>query len=265
MTGDLYVIPMPDRFRSFRVESVVLRHSNYGEADRVLVLYTREMGKLRAIAKGARKIRSRKAGHLEPFTRVILQLAQGRDMPIVTQAETVDTYLPIREDLVKTGYAAYLVEMIDRFFYEEGENRDVYKLLTETLERLSNQADPILAIRFFELHLLDLLGFRPELFHCLGCGDEIQAVDQYFSIAQGGVYCPKCGPARQDVEPISLTTLKYLRHLQRSTYAEATRAQLTPAVRAEMESILQRYMAYLLERSLNTPTFLRQIRRTPAE
>lgn len=226
------------------------------------MLYTRESGKVRAIAKGARKIRSRKAGHLEPFTRVSLQLAQGRDMPIVTQAETVDAYLPLREDLVKTSYAAYLVEIIDRFFYEEGENRAVYRLLTETLERISTQPDAVLAIRYFEIHLLDLLGYRPELTNCLGCGELVQPQDQFFSFEQGGIFCPKCGPGRPDVVPVSVEALKYLRHLQRSSYPEAARAQLTPVVRAEMEAILQRYMTYFLERSLNTPAFMRQVRQS---
>ena len=251
---------MPPRERSYRVEAVVLRHMDYGEADRLLGLYTREGGKVRAIAKGVRKIRSRKAGHLEPFTRVALQLAQGRDLPIVTQAETVDAYLPLRDDLVKTGYAAYVVEMLDRFLFEEGENRYIYRLLTDTLARISAQDDPVLAIRYYELHLLDLLGFRPELFQCVNCHTEIQPEDQYFSIAQGGVYCPKCGANRPDVLPVSLQALKYLRHLQRSSYEEAARAQLSPGVQAEMESLLQQYMTYLLERSLNTPAFLRQIR-----
>src|SRR6266540_1158375 len=103
---------MPE-FRSFRADSVVLRHSNWGEADRLLVLYTREQGKLRAIAKGARKVTSRKAGHLEPFTHVTLQLAKGRDLLIVTQAETVNAFLPLHDDLIKTGYAAYIVELLE--------------------------------------------------------------------------------------------------------------------------------------------------------
>ena len=95
------------------VEAVVLRHSNWGEADRLLSLFSREAGKLRAVAKGARKIRSRKAGHLEPFTRVRLMLAHGRDFWIVTQAETVDAYLPLREDLLRTAYGAYVLELLD--------------------------------------------------------------------------------------------------------------------------------------------------------
>ena len=106
-------------FRSFRASAVVLRHADYGEADRLLTLFTREQGKVRAIAKGARKLTSRKAGHIEPFTHVTLQLAKGRDLFIVTQAETVNNFSGLREDLVKTGYAAYIVELIDRFTYEE--------------------------------------------------------------------------------------------------------------------------------------------------
>lgn len=100
---------MPHVEHTFRSEAVVLRHNNWGEADRILVLFTREGGKLRAIAKGVRKIRSRKAGHLEPFTRVTLFFARGRDMPMITQAETVDAYQPLRENLVRTGYAAYVI------------------------------------------------------------------------------------------------------------------------------------------------------------
>src|SRR5574339_1006341 len=133
---------MPEpKFRSFRVEAVVLRHSDYGEADRLLTLYTRQLGKTRALAKGARKIASRKAGHIEPFTYVRLQLAKGRDMPLVTQADTVDAYLPLREDLVLTSQAAYVLELLDRFSYEdELEHPSTFRLLTETLARLASKA-----------------------------------------------------------------------------------------------------------------------------
>ena len=120
---------MTNRERTQQVEAVVLRHSDWGEADRILVLYTRETGKLRAIVKGARKLSSRKAGHLEPFTRVRLMLARGRDLWIVTQAETVDAYLSLREDLQRIGQASYVVELLDRYTYEEGANRQMYTLL----------------------------------------------------------------------------------------------------------------------------------------
>ncbi|NMB69145.1 MAG: DNA repair protein RecO [Chloroflexi bacterium] len=247
--------------RSQRVEAVVLRHSDWGEADRMLTIFTRELGKLRVVAKGARRPRSRKAGHLEPFTRVALLLARGREIWIVTQAETLDAYLPVRDDLERTGYAAYVAELLDRFTYEEGENSSLYRLFVEALERVSTLEDPVPAIRYYEIRLLDLLGFRPELFHCVQCGNEIQPEAQYFSALLGGVVCPRCGIDAAGVRPVSVQALKYLRHYQRSSYAEATRVRLPDAVRPELEALMQHYLTYLLERGLNSPAFLREVRR----
>ena len=249
--------------RSFRVEAVVLRHADWGEADRLITLFSLELGKIRAVAKGVRKPRSRKAGHLEPFTRVNLLLARGRDMYIVTQAETLAAF-PLLEnaarDLLRTTYASYVVELLDRFTYEEGENPSLYRLLNETLQRLVGEPDRDLVVHYFEIRLLDLVGYRPQLFRCLGCGEEIQPENQYFSAGQGGVLCPRCGPLHPGSQPISMTALKYLRHFQRSSFADAQRVQLTPEINREIEQIVQHYLTYLLERGLNTPAFLRRLR-----
>lgn len=252
---------MPSTERSKRVEAVVLRHSDWGEADRILVLFTREMGKVRAIAKGVRKLRSRKAGHLEPFTRVTLQLAKGRNLWIITQAETVDAYQPLREDLVLMGYAAYVIELIDRSSGEEGQNLPLYRLLINTLQRLAESDDPFQVVRYYELRLLDLLGFRPELKVCGNCGKAIQPEDQFFSAETGGALCPNCGKGTPNVRPMSMRTLKFLRHFQRSSYIEAMRVSLPAAVRPEMEAAIQHYLMYHLERRLNTPDFLKLVRR----
>lgn len=248
-------------FRSIRVHAIVLRHADWGEADRLVIVYTREQGKLRALAKGARKITSRKAGHLEPFTHVKLQLSRGRDLFIVTQADTVDAYLSLRETLALTGNASYVVELLDRFVYEEeGANPGLFRLLADTLARLAARHDTWLAVRYYELRLLDFLGFRPQLFECANCGRAIEAEDQFFSFAAGGAICPRCGRGLPNLASISVETLKYLRHFQRSSYAEATRARPPSGVRAEAESLMQGYFTYLLERELNSPGFLRQVK-----
>jgi DNA repair protein RecO (recombination protein O) len=257
----LYNPAMPTRERSFRVEAVVLRHSDWGEADRLVGLFTRELGKVRAIAKGVRKLRSRKAGHLEPFTRTSLLMARGRDMFIITQAETLKAYMPLREDLLLVGYASYIIELLDRFTYEEGENRSLYRLLVDTLGRLSTQPNPALVVHYYEIRLLDLLGFRPHLFNCAHCSREIVAEDQFFSAEEGGVLCRSCGRGAQGARPISMQALKYLRHLQRSSYPEAARARITPQTNREMEILLQHYLTYLLERNLNTPHFIQRIKK----
>ena len=251
---------MPGEPRSFRVEAVVLRHANWGEADRILTIYTREQGKLRAIAKGVRKIRSHKAGHLEPFTHITVQLARSRDIPIVTQVETLDPYLPLRDDLTRTGYAAYVLELLDRFTYEEeGGNPALFRLLTDTLERLCGTAEVWAVVRFYEMRLLDFLGFRPQLFECANCRNPIQPVDQFFSAPAGGVICPGCGTGLPGLWPVSMDVLKYLRHFQRSSYNEAARARVARELQKEVETLMQAYFTFLLERGLNTPGFIKRV------
>ena len=248
-------------FRSIRVHAIILRHSDWGEADRLVTLYTREHGKLRAVAKGARKITSRKAGHLEPFTHVKLQLSRGRDLFIITQADTVDAYLPVRETLVLTGNASYVVELLDRFVYEdEGANPTLFRLLADTLKRLADHDDIWLAVRYYEMRMLDFLGFRPQLFECANCEREIKAEDQFFSFSAGGVICPRCGRGLPNLIPITLDALKYLRHFQRSSYTAAKQAHPTPDVQNEVEKLMQGYFTYLLERELNSPGFLKQVK-----
>ncbi len=252
---------MPSRMRSHRVEAIVLRHTDWGEADRLLWLFTRQMGKVRAVAKGVRKPHSRKAGHLEPFTRVELLLAQGRDLPIITQAEAREAYLSLREDLVKVGYASYIIELLDRFTYEEGENLGLYRLLSDTLGRINKENDPAFAVRYYEVRLLDLVGFRPQLLQCVSCGAQIKAEDQFFSFEKGGVICPSCRAKEPGARPLSLPALRILRHFQRSSYAEAQRARLSANVDRELETLMGNYLTYLLERGLNTPEFLKRVRK----
>jgi DNA repair protein RecO (recombination protein O) len=252
---------MPPKERSIRVEGVILRHSDFGEADRILTIFTRETGKLRAVAKGVRKARSRKAGHVEPFTRASLQLARGRDLFILTQAEAKDVFANLREDLVLLGTASYVIELIDRSTTDEEENRPLYNLMTRTLTRLDRGDNPNLATRYFELRLLDYVGFRPQLLICTQCETEIQPEDQFFSAMQGGVICPQCGHRDPGARPISMQALKYLRHFQRSSYREAARAAISDVVYSEMEILIQYYLTYNLERGLNSPSFLRRVRR----
>jgi len=239
----------------------VLAHSQYGEADRILRLFTLRLGKVQAIAKGIRKVTSRKAGHLEPFTRVALLLARGRTFFIVTQAEALDAYLPLRGDLESLGRAAYVIELVDRFTYEAGENTALYRLTVRTLERLAAGHRPALVLRYFEMRLLDVLGFRPQLFECVLCGAEIRPEDQFFSALHGGVVCPRGHATTQGLRPVSQDALRYLRHFQRSGYPQARRAAPAPEIWREMETLMEHYLTFLLERSLNAPAFLRRVRK----
>ena len=252
---------MPSKPRSLRAEGIILRHREWGEADRLLTIYTRELGKIPAIAKGVRKPRSRKGGHLEPFMRSNLLLARGRTFYILTQAEAVDIYPALREDLTLLGIASYMVELIDRFLYDEEENRGLYRILKNSLEHLDRGDDPDLVSHYFEIRLLDQVGYRPQLFRCAQCEEEIQPEDQFLSPQQGGALCPSCGARAVEARPISMQALKYLRHFQRSSFQDAARAQISDHLNTEIENLMYYYLTYVLERKLNSPEFIRRMRR----
>lgn len=253
--------PVPARERTYRTEAIVLRRKDFGEADRMLTLFTPERGKVRVVAKGIRKPRSRKAGHLELFTCSRLLLAHGRDMDIITQAETVDAYRPLREDLLRGAYAAYAVELLDKFTPDEQENAELYALLREMLGWVCASTDLALTARYYELQLLSLAGFQPELRQCVVGGEKIVAEDQFFSPEAGGVVCPRCGEGRPQVVPISLSALKLMRYFQANAYVKVLAVKVRPAVHAELERLLLVYITHLLERQLKSVEFLKLIRR----
>jgi DNA repair protein RecO (recombination protein O) len=256
---------VPPRERTYRTEAIVLRRKDFGEADRVLTLLTPELGKVRAVAKGIRKPRSRKAGHLELFTCSRLLVAKGRDLDIVTQAETVQAYRPLREGLLRGAYAAYAVELLDKFTPDAQENRELYELLRAALGWLCDAPDLALALtmRYYELHVLGLAGFQPQLRQCVVCGRALVAEDQFFSAAEGGAVCARCGKERtaHGLLPISMDALRYLRYLQANSYPRVRALKIRPGVLAEVEHVLARYITHILERQLKSVEFLKLIRR----
>lgn len=249
------------RQRLYRTEAIILKRSDFGEADRLLTFFTPHRGKLRAVAKGARKPDSRKAGHLELFSHTRLLLARGRNLDIVTQAETVESFLPLREDLLRTTYAYYAAELVDRFAGDEDEDRPLFDLLLALLGWLGQARDLALAARFFELHLLALAGYQPQLFQCVNCRAQIEPVINFFYPDEGGVLCPRCGEGRSEATPLSLNALKVLRFLQTRDYGTIRQLRVHPPLHAELETIMLRYITYILERSLKSVDFLQHLRR----
>jgi len=246
--------------RLYRVEAVVLKRKDMGEADRLLTCFTRDRGKLRLIAKGIRKPASRKAGHLELFTHARYLVARARTWDIVTQAEAINVFLQIREDLVRTSYAYYSAELLDRLTEEQDENQEVFDLFLETLARLCETGEMRIPTRYYELHLLTLAGFRPELFVCLGCGEQIQPMVNYFHYARGGVLCRSCGAGIAGSREVSLPALKVLRYMQTQPYISVQNLQLREGVHNEIEDILYHYLTYILEQNLKSVRFLRLLR-----
>jgi len=153
-------------------------------------------------------------------------------------------------------------ELVDAFTYEEGSNLKLYDLLLATLESLNQGDNPSIVIHYYELHLLDLVGFRPELFNCVECGGIIIDQNQFLSGELGGVICPECITDMKGgaVRPISARTLKYLRHFQRSSLQSLLGLNIQPEILEELEIIIRYYLTHTLEGHLNSPDFLERIK-----
>jgi DNA repair protein RecO (recombination protein O) len=256
------------RGRLYRTEAIVIKRSDFGEADRLLTLYTPDLGKIRVIAKGVRKPTSRKSGHVELFTHAQLLVARGRNLDIVTQAETLHAFRPLREDLLRTTYAYYAAELLDRFVKEGVENKPLFDLLLATLGWLGASGDLAMAARFYELRLLALAGYQPQLFQCVSCRATIEPVTNFFDPDRGGVVCPRCGHGSREnagLKPISLNALKVLRFLQTRDYETCSRLRISPGLHRELEAVMQRYITYILERNLKSVAFLQTLRRQALE
>ncbi len=252
---------MTQRERLYRTEAIILKHSDMGEADRLLTVLTPYLGKLRLVAKGVRKPTSRKAGHLESFTRSRMLVARGRNLDIITQAETQEPYLALRRDLWRISHAYYLGELVDCFCEERSENPPLYDLLCDALSWICESDNLALATRFFEVRLLGLVGFEPQLFRCTRCSVLLQPALNYFSPEMGGVLCPACGEGDRDAQPVPLGALKVLRFMQTHKFNACSALRLKDATYAALEQILHGYLVYILERRLKSVEFMGLLRR----
>jgi len=255
--------------RLYKTEAVILRQRKFGEADRILTLLTPAFGKIEGKARGVRKTTSRMSGHLQPLNRCMLQLAQGRMTDVIAGCETLESFHRLREDLDRLSESLYVAELTDRMLPERVPNYPSYRLLLDTLRRLEQGDGGEIALRYFEIRLLDQSGFRPELEQCVGCAKRIEAESHFFSPRAGGVTCPACAPDSEGARSLTLNGLKVLRQLQREPYNENARLRLDAPLALELERHLRSYVVCVLERDVKSAAFIDRLRResqfTPAE
>lgn len=247
--------------RVYKTEAIVLKRINLSEADSIITLYTPNQGKVRAVAKGARRPKSKLGGHLEPLTQSSLLLAQGRNLDVITQSQTIESFLPLRTKLWHTSCAIYIAELVDQFTAEQMENYSVYKLLQTTLLWLCETRSSELLLRYFELHLLSHLGYQPELHQCLNCRTIVVPKKNLFSTADGGVLCPDCAGAKPLLYPISVDALKVMRFILSKDHVSVSRLRISPDLSQELEQLMRGYIRYLLEREVKSVGLLDQLRR----
>jgi DNA repair protein RecO (recombination protein O) len=247
------------RPRSYRSEAVVLKRHDFGEADRIVVLFSRQRGKLRAVAKGVRRTTSRLAGHLELFTQVELQLVRGRELDVIAQAETRNPFRLLREDLTRTSHAYLVAELADALTEDQAEQPELFELLVRTFAALETAVDPRLVVDHYLLKLLDVAGFRPQLSTCLLCREELRPGANAFSGFLGGALCPRCGPGEPSARPMSSDVLKVLRHLQRAGPPGTVRLHMPEPVAREVTRTLRELAERHTERRLRSPDLIARV------
>jgi DNA repair protein RecO (recombination protein O) len=246
--------------RLYKTEGVVIKRLYTGEADAILTFCTPERGKLRAIARGVRRPRSRLAGHLEPLTRCTLMLAEGRSFDIVSGCETLDSFPALRSDLWLLSCGLYAADLADRLSAEGAENRPLFRLLVSALDSIDRGVDPALVLRYFEFHSLACSGYLPELWECALCHRQLEATTNYFSPAAAGLLCPDCRGKEGLDRPASVDAVKVLRYMARHEGPDVARLKIRASLAREIEDLMQGYVTYVLDREVSSARWLRELR-----
>jgi DNA repair protein RecO (recombination protein O) len=244
----------------YRTEAIVIGRLDLGDVDRILTLYSPQIGKLRAVAKGVRRPQSRLGPHLELFARTKVMLAKGRDLDLITSAETVDGHWPLRSDVEAFGHAAYMAELINEFTADRQENRNAFDLLARSMHLLAEKVDPSALTRHFELGLLGAIGLRPELYRCIQCDRDIEAERNALSARLGGMLCPQCRSVDLSAPELSVNAQKYIRVLDRSGLSVAVKFRLDEATKGEIERAFSGYLRHHAERESRSLGVIKSIR-----
>lgn len=246
---------------TYQADAIVLRRLDYGEADRILTLLTREYGKLAAIAKGSRRSKARNGSSLDLFARSRMMLARGRNLDVVAQVQRQGDVRHISGDLQRTSYACLVAEVVDKVLEDRHPVDEVFDLVVATLEQLNTrERSPRADAAWFLMRILDLLGYQPQLHSCAGCDQQLAEVPGWFSPLLGGVVCGRCGAHEQAGSPISVNGLKVLRLMAAGDGELYDRIRLTVELLHEIEGALEAQLEYHLDRRLNSLEFIRGIR-----
>lgn len=236
----------------YRDHGIVLRTYKLGEADRIVVFITKDHGKVRAVAKGVRKTKSKFGSRLEPMSHVAVQFYEGRgELDIVTQVDSVDHFRPIREDLDRIARGSAMAEAVDQMALDREPNPRLYQMLLGALRSLAGHNGPLVVPAFF-WKLLALEGLQPQLTECVLCGEAPPATPLVaFDLHSGGALCAGCRRGRR-ISPEALALMQQILGGQLGTALNEPVSQATH----EVEHLATEAMEHHLERRLKSVTLI---------
>ena len=246
------------------LKGIILRKLDCRENDRLFVIYTDELGKIEAVAKGVRKIKSKMAGHLELFSIVNLMVAPGKNYYQIAGAERAKNFLNIKSDLVKTVLASFCLEVVDIFTKPEHADLKIYELLHGMLEifddgKIKNFLKLYALSKFFVLKLMAPLGWTPELYTCVKCKKKIVPNGNFFDASRGGLLCGQCG---KTALPISTAAIKILRFVLQNDFEKIAALKISRGHIKEIAKIIDTFFAMHQDRELKSAMWINHLTRT---
>ena len=249
---------------SFASEGIILKRKNYGEADKLITIFTKNRGKIKAVAKGVRKITSRRASSLELFNHVKIFLHQTKGLPILTEAQSQNTFLELKEDLNKLSIGFLVLELIDRLFEEEQDNRVVFDLLVDTLLCIDKSETLLEAKKFqtsFQIKLLTQVGYLPQLYNCTICDIKLEEKVTFLAPNSGGLIDKNCNQNILLSREIAPEEVKVLRFLNKEDLSLVQRLKLDQNLLNQSADLLNYYTVYFLEKNLNSLEFTENLQK----
>lgn len=243
-----------------RADAITIRYQEYSETSRIFSFYTREFGRMAALAKGAKRKSSKLIGHVDLLSHgeIVFVSRQGREhLSILTEANADESFPRIRTDLRRYYAACHAAELVHRMTAQDDPNPELFDRLLELLRRLNQKKDPLVALITFEGHMLTLAGFMPQLEGCVSCGKKIRTKTVAFSAARGGVICPDCSPGEPYlIERLSVGALSLFDALARGKLTKIERINLSPQAAKQIRTFLNLYESHVLGRDLDTARHL---------
>lgn len=245
----------------YNADALVIRVRDFDEADKIVTLLTREEGKVQAVARGARRPRNRFAASSQLFTQVKAQLFHGRSLDTLSQVEIVESFRRLREDLEKMAYATYACELADELIKEKDRSETPFLLLLAVLHLFHEGENPEAVLRAYELKLLAMLGFRPNLEDCVSCGGALpDGPFVRFAPGAGGTLCGRCAAGGDAVMRISRGALETMKRLTDADIRKVHVLRLGADVQAELARALDGYITFRVEKRLRSKEFLDTVR-----
>lgn len=225
-------------------KAIVLKSMRWGEADRILTFFSLRLGKVRGVARGARRMKSRFGGMLEPFSSINLTFFNKRNDSLgsISHIDSLESFSPLRESLEQIWAASRMVALVDGVTADRDSNPTIYHTLLEGLRSLVGTDDPALVTLIFQIHILSQSGFQPQVDRCASCGRDLGEQSSLFSPSAGGRLCGSCDRGSWDYcLPMSQGSMAFLRQARRIPFARATRLKAAGQVRREVENIVETY------------------------